>query len=300
MRTPNTLFCPRCGELGEAERPYCPHCHVARDRSASARAAGVAFVLNEVGVSPLAEIVTTQQRARIATHYEQELRALVQPLQSGRTARQAPTETPRPAPVAAPQTASPVSIPAPSIPPSHIVRPPRQPADWSWLVEQQANLFLFAGAFLTVVAALIYVGYSGQAVDGTLKMSLLVGYTLAFLLAGTICLRVPRVAIAGQVFFAVGALLVPLNFVAARSILSGDDLNPQTLWLAGSITTAAFYTSIALLGLGKQYTFGAGMAFVSATMAAVVRTHVAPEWAPQTVTSDALRTATATMRGAWK
>ena len=81
----------------------------------------------------------------------------------------------------------------------------RKPADWSWLAEQQANLFLFAGAFLTVVAALIYVGYSGNAVDGSLKMALLVAYTLAFLAAGTVCLRIPRVAIAGQVFFGVGA-----------------------------------------------------------------------------------------------
>jgi len=229
-------------------------------------------VLNEVGVSPLAEIITAQQRARIATHYEEELRSLVQPLQPGRTRRQMPVEAPR-APAPSP-AASGVSAAAP-----RAAAPPRQPADWSWLVEQQANLFLFAGAFLTVVAALIYVGYSGQAVDGSLKMALLVGYTLAFLTAGAICLRVPRVAIAGQVFFAVGALLVPLNFAAARSILSGDDLNPRTLWLAGSITTAAFYTAVAWLGIGKQYTFGAGVAFVSATMAAVVRLDVAPEWA---------------------
>lgn len=266
MDGPNTLYCPRCGELADGGGLTCPLCGVARDQSRSARAAGVAFVLNEVGVSPLAEIVTAQQRARIATHYEQELRELVRPAQTrrqvpvepARTARQAPVEPPHPV----------------------FAAPPRQPADWSWLVEQQANLFLFAGAFLTVVAALIYVGYSGQTVDGSLKMALLIGYTMAFLVAGTVCLRIPRVAIAGQVFFAVGALLVPLNFAAARSILSGEDLNARTLWLAGSITTAAFYTAVAWLGVGRQYAFGAGVAFASAMLAAVVRLDVAPEWAP--------------------
>src|SRR5439155_23641841 len=60
-------------------------------------------------------------------------------------------------------------------------QPPAVPRDWSWLAEQQANLFLFAGAFLVVVAALIYVGYSKQAVSGPLKMALFVVYTLAFL-----------------------------------------------------------------------------------------------------------------------
>jgi multisubunit Na+/H+ antiporter MnhG subunit len=271
MNGQDTLYCPRCGEPGEAGRAYCPHCGVPRDRSRSARAAGVAFLLNEVGVSPLAEIITTQQRARMATHYEQELRELVQPVQTARTRRQALAEAPQaaaPAVAAAPPSRRPPAAPA------------RRPTDWSWLVEQQANLFLFAGAFLTVIAALIYVGYSGQAVDGSLKMALLIAYTMAFLVAGTVCLRVPRVAIAGQVFFAVGALLVPLNFAAARSILSGEDLNARTLWLAGSITTAAFYTAVAWLAVGRQYAFGAGVAFASAMLAAVMRLDVAPEWAP--------------------
>ena len=305
MNGERTAYCPRCGGVGDAERGTCAHCGVPRDESRSARAAGVVFVLNEVGVSPLAEIITAQQRARISTHYEDELRELLGPLPVP-PRRQAPLPAipliaPAPSPAvafASEQTivvrplataasasggADPASAtiaqravapPARPRPPA----PPRQPTDWSWLVEQQANLFLFAGAFLTVVAALIYVGYSGQAVDGSLKMALLVGYTLAFLVAGLVCLRAPRVAIAGQVFFAVGALLVPLCFVAARSVLSDENLNARTLWIAGSITTATFYTSVAWLGVGRQYAFGAGVAFASSTLAIVVRTDVPPEW----------------------
>ncbi len=284
-----TVYCGRCGRLGDAERANCQLCGVPRDRSRSARAAGVAFVLNEVGASPLAEIITAQQRARISTHYEDELRELVAP-QPGKPLRQAPIAA-KPAPpspvIAAPPVASAIAAAGASAAnppvtqraaPPKAPAPPEKPADWSWLVEQQANLFLFAGAFLTVVAALIYVGYSGQAVDGSLKMALLVAYTLAFLAAGLICLRVPRVATAGQVFFAVGALLVPLNFVAARSVLSDENLNVRTMWVAGSVTTAAFYTAVAWLGLGRQYAFGAGVAFASAMLAIVVRTDVAPEW----------------------
>lgn len=304
MNGERTWYCNRCGGAGDAEQANCPLCGVPRDHSRSARAAGVAFVLNEVGVSPLAEIITAQQRARISTHYEDELRELVR-TQPVRTRRQAPLPAAAqaaaaqpPAPVFASDPtivvrplataaiasvgANPASAPvaqrtAPPVPPRPPA-PPRQPTDWSWLVEQQANLFLFAGAFLTVVAALIYVGYSGQAVDGSLKMALLVGYTLAFLAAGLICLRVPRVAVAGQVFFAVGALLVPLCFVAARSVLSDENLDARTLWIAGSITAATFYTSVAWLGVGRQYAFGAGVAFASSTLAIVVRTDVAPEW----------------------
>jgi hypothetical protein len=89
MTGERALYCARCGELGEGVSANCPHCGVPRDRSRSARAAGVAFVLNELGASPLTEIITAQQRARISVHYEQELRELVQ-IQPARTSRQAP------------------------------------------------------------------------------------------------------------------------------------------------------------------------------------------------------------------
>jgi hypothetical protein len=166
---------------------------------------------------------------------------------------------------------------APTAPP----KPPREPYDWSWLAEHQANLFLFAGAFLTVIAALIYVGYSGQAVGGALKMALLVGYTLAFLAAGWFCLRVPRVELAGRVFFAIGAVLVPMNFAVAREIFGNDaNFTRESMWLAGSITTAAFYTAVAWIGLGRPYAYGAGAALMSAAIAAPFATEAPFEWAP--------------------
>src|SRR4051812_37122123 len=104
MNAHQTTYCPRCGRPGEADRPYCPHCGVPRDRSRSARAAGVAFVLNEVDVSRRADIVTGQQRADIVAHYERELPDLVAPPQTARTRRQAaqaPSRTMMPAPEAA-------------------------------------------------------------------------------------------------------------------------------------------------------------------------------------------------------
>jgi hypothetical protein len=236
------------------------------------RAGHVAFVLNELHEAPMRDVVTAQQRARLETHYEDELRRYIAPQ---RTPRQAPVPATAAAGFSAPRT---VTLPPP--PPPRPPAPPRQPYDWSWLAEQQANLFLFAGAFLTVVAALIYVGYNEQQITGSLKMSLLVGYTLAFLAAGWFCLRNPRVEIAGRVFFGVGAMLVPMNFAAARSILSDEDLSAETMWLAGSLTTAAFYAAVAWLGLGRMYALGAGAALISGTVAASVATDMPTEWAP--------------------
>ncbi len=280
MAQPEILYCTQCGHPGTRGNPYCPNCGMPRQLTPQKRTGHVAFLLNELHLSPMTEVVTAQQRARLETHYEDELRGYIAPQQVRRAAAVAPAgavaavaATP-----AAPWSgeARRTAPPPPPRPPA----PPREPYDWSWLAEQQANLFLFAGAFLTVVAALIYVGYSGQAVDGSLKMTLLVVYTLAFLGAGWFCLGNPKVEIAGRVFFGVGALLVPMNFAAARSILSGEDVSAETMWLAGSLTTAAFYAAVAWLGLGRMYALGAVASLISGSIAAAVATDMPPEWAP--------------------
>jgi len=275
MAETDTIYCTQCAAAGARGSVYCGACGMPRALTPKRRAAHVAFLLNEMQAPPMTDVVTAEQRARLEAHYEGELGAYLTPQ---RTPRQAPTPTPRPAAISTPgsgATAAPIDRVAP---------PPmsrRESYDWNWLAEQQANLFLFAGAFLTVVAALIYVGYSGQAVSGAAKMAVLVGYTLAFLSAGLFCLRAPKVETAGRVFLGVGALLVPMNFAAARNVLGADqDLRAETMWLAGSAITAAFYAAIAWSGLGRMYAFGAGIAMISGVVAAAVATEMPVEWTP--------------------
>jgi hypothetical protein len=154
--------------------------------------------------------------------------------------------------------------------------------DWSWLAEQQASLFLFAGAFLVVVAALIYVGYSGQALSGALKVALLAVYTAAFLAAGIACFRVPVVRVAGLVFIGIAAVLVPLNFVLAGSVIESD-FSDEGMWLAGSLVSAAFYMGVGGLGLGRQYSFAAGIALFSGALATVFVSRAASGMGPGAV-----------------
>lgn len=274
-----TAYCFNCARPAADRGQHCRHCGAPVPGPRMARVAGVRFLLGELDRRPLLDVLTVQQRARIGAEYERELSAFFAPPAGEHGAAASPVPSPAVA-GGAPSITAPAPVTARRMPPPRPPAPPRQPMDWGWLVEQQANLFLFAGAFLTVVAALIYVGYSGQAVDGALKMALLVVYTCAFLAGGALCLRIERVKMAGQVFFAIGAVLVPMNFATARSILSDESLNPVTMWLAGSIVTAAFYTAVASLGAGRAYSFGGGVALVSGMLAAVVRADVGPEWAP--------------------
>src|SRR5205809_860268 len=61
-----------------------------------------------------------------------------------------------------------------------------------------ANLLLYLGAFFVVMAALIFVAYSWRSLAGTTKAAIMLGFTAAFLGAGAVCLRAPRVRPAGH------------------------------------------------------------------------------------------------------
>ncbi|HEY8173350.1 MAG TPA: hypothetical protein VIH21_09685, partial [Dehalococcoidia bacterium] len=268
MNQSRTVYCTSCARPGDISSPYCPNCGIARALTREKRAGHVAFLLNELRDGPITEQVTPQQAADIAIAYETQLRELTAP--APRRAAAAPSAQPRVSPPSSEAVATRARV--------RTAAARREPYDWSWLAEQQANLFLFAGAFLTVVAALIYVGYSGQAVSGALKMSLLAVYTLAFLIGGAVCMRYPRVATAGQVFFGIGAILVPLNFAAAHSMLTDRDLSRESLWLAGSLVSAMFYFAVAHIGFGRLYAFGSAVATLSATAAFCVVSHMPVEW----------------------
>jgi hypothetical protein len=128
---------------------------------------------------------------------------------------------------------------------------PSEPSFGDWLTDQQANLLLYLGAFLILLATIVFVAYSHDQLDPYLETGILVAGTIAFLGAGTFCSGIARVREAGTVFFGVGALLVPLTFAGAYAFIGDEQLNAETVWLLGSLTTALFYTSVSFTRLGR-------------------------------------------------
>jgi hypothetical protein len=83
------------------------------------------------------------------------------------------------------------------------------------------------------------------------------------------------------VFFAVGALMVPLNFVGAYVFFfAEEDMDPTGLWLGGSLSSALFYGAVSMLGIGRWYPFPATAAVVSAFAAVLVLVDAPPEAYP--------------------
>ena len=151
----------------------------------------------------------------------------------------------------------------------------------SWCVAQAPSLLLFVGAFLTIMAALVFVASAGVAVSGGGRFFLVLVFTAGFVLAGWFCHRYPRVALAGRVFLAIGAFLTPLVFAAAYNfLLQQRGFAVEVLWLTGSAYSAVFYGVIVGLGMGRLYAYLAVVALLSTWGAAAVVLNVPVEWVP--------------------
>ena len=139
-------------------------------------------------------------------------------------------------------------------PPAALPPAPPRPSLGEWAAARQADILLYLGAFVLSIAALIFVGYQGQALTGGARVVVLLLYTLTFLTLGLVLPRWDRVREAGPVFLALGALLVPVNVIALRTqVLGGGTLPDDALWLLGGAVTAALYLALAARGHGRLY-----------------------------------------------
>ena len=266
-------FCLECTAENADQAEFCAECGHTLQITPRQRRTGIAFLLNELEALRRRSVLSGYLHALLKRIYLEELNPPAPKQPRVEEAPPAPqkvyrrTDEPRPASLAE-------AIPQ---------RPATRAVASDWLVEQQANLLLYLGAFLVVIAALVFVSYSKEAISSGAKMALLCVYTLAFLATGVFCFKFPRVRQAGIVFFAVGALMVPLNFVGAYVFFHSDrNIDPLGLWLAGSITSALFYGAVSMVGIGRWYPLPTVAAIVSAFVAALALADAPPEAFPPT------------------
>jgi len=264
-------FCLYCAAENPDQVSHCRECGLELKPTPRQRRQGIVFLLNELESLRKRNILSGYLHGVLRRLYLDELNPSQPKQPEAAKAPPARREEPR---LSSPQPVRPASV-TPAPPPVSRAAAP------GWLVEQQANLLLYLGAFLVVIAALIFVSYSKEAITGSIKMVLLSVYTLAFLATGVFCFRFPRVRQAGIAFFAVGALMVPLNFVGAYVFFhSNRNIDPTGLWLAGSITSFLFYAAVSMLGIGRWYPLPTMAAAVSAFVAGLVLADAPPEALP--------------------
>src|SRR5262245_13154948 len=239
-------YCQVCGEVFAAGGQFCPSCGTRWQPPIADDVRMLATLLTELALIHKQGRLGDDAYAALRAQYEARLsavRAATPPVTPApapaaamplyRTPRQSPRrgmldrlldrQSTGPAPAMA-GTAAPPPPPPPK---------PRGPTLSEWASARQADILLYLGAFVLSVAALIFVGYQGAALSGPGRFAVLVLYTAGFLALGMLLPRWDRVKEAGPVFLALGAVLVPVNFIALRvQVLDQEALPDAWLWLA--------------------------------------------------------------------
>ena len=174
------------------------------------------------------------------------------------------------------------AVPAPAVPARAAVPPtPAGPSvvETFFTAERAPSLLLYLGAFLVVVAALIFVNVSGQQISDSVRLVLMIVGTLGFLGGGLVCHRIARVEEAGRTFLILGALLVPLDFVAYYALVAHvSPFTSPAMWVLGSLVAAGLYAVLAITAYGRGYSYLFFVASLSALGGIAVLFNVPGTW----------------------
>ena len=255
----STIHCYFCG-AGQPDvgRPTCAVCGRTLQLSPALVTFGRAYLLNSLdgltATGALDGVAADRIREIVVSELENT---------TGRSIRATVVTAARPAmvpgPATLPERAMPVRVATPPKPagPSF--------AETFFTPERAPSLLLYLGAFLVVVAALIFVNVSGQQISDTVRLVLMLVGTLGFLGGGLFCHRIPRVREAGQTFLVVGALLVPLDFGAYYALVAHvSPFSSPAMWVLGSLVAAGLYGVLAVMAYGRAYSYLFFIASVSA------------------------------------
>jgi hypothetical protein len=137
-----------------------------------------------------------------------------------------------------PAAASPPGVQTQQTPPL-AATPPAAPSLREFFSEHSILLLSYVGAFLLIVAAVLYEVYAIGQLSGGLRFAGVLGLDLVFAAAGWACLRSRSMRLVGSAYVAIFALLAPLVGVAAYVFLG---LHERGI----SVQLAVFLTAAAL------------------------------------------------------
>jgi hypothetical protein len=183
-----------------------------------------------------------------------------------------------PAPAPAPASATP---PAQQILPPPVTltaepnapRPkfPPVPFDQWLLSERNIKLALYSGGILLVLAGLIFIGVRWAYIPGPAKFAITLMITGLMYLGGHLLFQRPTLKLGGIALLGVASGFAPLNFAVLQIyIFSGWGLNPNAMWLIGSLSTALLYALTAYWTRSSLFTYLGIGAVTSGFTAALV------------------------------
>src|SRR5438105_4809408 len=185
------------------------------------------FILDEevARLQPVGDL-TPAAIAALRTYYQGRLDAALNVIVAAARISEAPT-LPAPASgggnVTAPTLPSPASGGGKYAPPESGGGKDAPPAsgggqERSWrefFADRSILILSYVGAFLLIVATLLFELSAFSAVDSTARFAGVLVLNLVFGVAGWLCFRLPAMRLVGRTYIAIAALMVPLTFIAA-------------------------------------------------------------------------------------
>jgi hypothetical protein len=171
--------------------------------------------------------------AALRTQYQTRLDAAERVIAAAHGFEAAPTmPPPQPSPARGGRVMSAPTLPSPTVG-GERAGLPRVPSgggevgrkQFSWrefLAERSILILSYIGAFLLIVATLLFELSAFTAVDSTARFAGVLVLNLIFGLAGWICFRLPAMRLVGRTYIAIAALMVPLTIAAAWVFLLLD------------------------------------------------------------------------------
>ncbi|HKV32185.1 MAG TPA: hypothetical protein VJT14_14370 [Candidatus Dormibacteraeota bacterium] len=209
-----------------------------------AEAQRLKFILDEeiARLEPSGDL-TPAAIAALRTHYQARLDAAENVIAAARRMVETPSPT---VPQRGRETEPAVVVPGPAIVATSTVARPAPAAPSRSLREFFADrsilILSYVGAFLLIVATLLFELSAFTAVDSTARFVGVLVLNLVFGVAGWLCFRLPAMRLVGRTYVAIAALMVPLTFIAAWVFLV-----LQQYGLSRDVAIAIAATSCALL-----------------------------------------------------
>ncbi|MGA2037586.1 MAG: hypothetical protein ABSH04_08405 [Acidimicrobiales bacterium] len=124
------------------------------------------------------------------------------------------------------------------------------------LTENSIQIVSYTGAFLLIVATILFEAYGTSVHQGGIRFALVAAICGLFTIAGWVCIRSERLRIVGKAYAAIASLLVPLTMTAAYVFLSLGvrGLSAWTALAAGGFACALMYGVLAGVLKSRAYT----------------------------------------------
>ena len=186
-----------------------------------AEAQRLKFILNEeiARLEPAGDL-TPAAIAALRTHYQVRLDAAENVIAAARRMVETPSRTlpqrgreTEPA-VLVPEAVVPTPTLFPSLASGEGKKVPQRSLR-EFFADRSILILSYVGAFLLIVATLLFELSAFTAVDSTARFVGVLVLNLVFGVAGWLCFRLPAMRLVGRTYIAIAALMVPLTFIAA-------------------------------------------------------------------------------------